>query len=170
MPDVVIAGAGIVGCATAVHLLDASPGLDVVLVEPDPTYARAATGRGTGGVRQLFTRPENIALSQYTLDEIDDWDRWAGGNGPCRPLSSGGPTDTVRRRRGGRRDTRVGTGGTFGGASIRRRRGEALGQPSSPCRRSRKPMNSTGTASTSHTPLLARQKRHPAACMAEAST
>jgi FAD-dependent oxidoreductase domain-containing protein 1 len=81
MADVVIAGAGIVGCATAVHLLEASPGLEVVVVEPDPTYARAATGKGTGGVRQLFTRPENIQLSEYTLDVIEDWDRWAGAAG-----------------------------------------------------------------------------------------
>ncbi|WP_329245944.1 FAD-binding oxidoreductase [Actinoallomurus sp. NBC_01490] len=81
MADVVIAGAGIIGCATAVGLLSASPGLEVVLVEPDPTYARAATGRGTGGVRQLFTRPENIALSRYTLDVIEGWDRWAGEDG-----------------------------------------------------------------------------------------
>ncbi|GAA5125977.1 FAD-dependent oxidoreductase [Haloechinothrix salitolerans] len=82
MTDVVIAGAGIVGCATAVELLTADPALDVVLVEPDPTYARAATGRGTGGVRQLFTRPENIALSQYTLDVIENWDDWAGEDAP----------------------------------------------------------------------------------------
>ncbi|WP_240662661.1 FAD-dependent oxidoreductase [Streptomyces sp. WAC 06738] len=78
MPNVVIAGGGVVGCATAVHLLEASPGLEVVIVEPDPTYARAATGRGTGGVRQLFTRPENIALSQYTLEVIEGWQQWAG--------------------------------------------------------------------------------------------
>jgi FAD-dependent oxidoreductase domain-containing protein 1 len=83
--DIVIAGAGIIGCATAVHLLEASPGLDVVIVEPDPTYAQAATGRGSGGVRQLFTRPENIALSQYTLDVIADWDRWAGADGSPPP-------------------------------------------------------------------------------------
>lgn len=82
MTDVVIAGAGIIGCATAVELLTADPGLDVVLVEPDPTYALAATGRGTGGVRQLFTRQENIALSQYTLDVIENWNEWAGEGAP----------------------------------------------------------------------------------------
>jgi glycine/D-amino acid oxidase-like deaminating enzyme len=85
MPDVVIAGAGVVGCATAVHLLEKSPGLDVVVVEPDPTYARAATGRGTGGVRQLFTCPENIYLSQYTLEVIEGWERWAGAEGYQAP-------------------------------------------------------------------------------------
>lgn len=99
MTDVVIVGAGIIGCATAVALLTAEPGLDVVLVEPDPTYARAATGRGTGGVRQLFTQPENIALSQYTLGVIEDWDDWAGENAPAlnwRPngyLFVAGPRD-----------------------------------------------------------------------------
>lgn len=77
--DVVIAGAGIMGCAAAVELLTASPGTHVILVEPDPTYAKASTGQGTGGVRQLFTRPENILLSQYTLDVIEDWERWAAG-------------------------------------------------------------------------------------------
>ncbi|HEX5905834.1 MAG TPA: FAD-dependent oxidoreductase [Propionibacteriaceae bacterium] len=76
MADVVVIGAGAVGCATALHLKKAEPSLDVLVVEPDFTYARAATGKGTGGVRQLFTRPENIWLSQYTLDTIDDWERW----------------------------------------------------------------------------------------------
>jgi glycine/D-amino acid oxidase-like deaminating enzyme len=72
----VVIGAGAVGCATALHLKEAAPNLDVAVVEPDYTYARAATGKGTGGVRQLFTRPENIRLSQYTLDAIDDWESW----------------------------------------------------------------------------------------------
>ncbi len=85
MPDVVIAGAGVVGCATAVHLLEASAGMDVVVVEPDLTYAKAATGRGTGGVRQLFTCPENIALSQYTLEVIENWEGWAGATGYRAP-------------------------------------------------------------------------------------
>ena len=85
MADVVVVGAGAVGCATALHLKDAEPSLDVLVVEPDYTYARAATGKGTGGVRQLFTRPENIWLSQYTLDAIDDWDRWGSVDGAPAP-------------------------------------------------------------------------------------
>lgn len=85
MADVVIAGAGIVGTATAVQVLTADPTLDVVLVEPDWTYALAATGKGTGGVRQLFTRPENIRLSQATLDVIEAWDTWAGADGYVPP-------------------------------------------------------------------------------------
>ncbi len=49
-----VIGAGAVGCTTALHLKIAEAGLDVVVVEPDYTYATAATGKGAGGVRQLF--------------------------------------------------------------------------------------------------------------------
>lgn len=71
MADTVIIGGGVIGCATAVHLLRDEPARDVVVLEPDPTYAKAATPRASGGVRQLFSCPENIALSRYTLDVID---------------------------------------------------------------------------------------------------
>ena len=81
MSTVVVIGGGIVGTATALHLAEADASLDVVLVEVDPTYSKAATGKGTGGIRQLFTRPENIRLSQYTLDVVDDWEAWAGADG-----------------------------------------------------------------------------------------
>jgi FAD-dependent oxidoreductase domain-containing protein 1 len=91
MADVVVIGAGAVGCATALHLLAAHPGLDVVVVEPDPTYAKAATGKGTGGVRQLFTRPENVWLSQYTLGVVDDWEDWAVVDGAPAPALSWRP-------------------------------------------------------------------------------
>jgi FAD-dependent oxidoreductase domain-containing protein 1 len=85
MTDVVIAGGGIMGCATALHLKRAEPGVGVVVLEPDPTYAEAATSRASGGVRQLFTRVENIALSQYTLDVIDGWRDYARADGEPPP-------------------------------------------------------------------------------------
>jgi len=85
MVDVVVIGAGAVGCAAALHLKEAAPELEVLVVEPDYTYARAATGKGTGGVRQLFSRPENIWLSQYTLEAIEDWDRWGAVDGGAAP-------------------------------------------------------------------------------------
>ena len=85
MSTVVVIGAGAVGCATALHLKQAEPGLEVVVVEPDYSYAKAATGKGTGGVRQLFTRPENILMSQYTLEAIEDWSTWGTINGTPPP-------------------------------------------------------------------------------------
>jgi FAD-dependent oxidoreductase domain-containing protein 1 len=67
--DVVIVGGGIVGSATA-YFLGAEPafrGRRIVLVERDPSYAEASTSRSAGGLRQQFSTPENIALSQFTL-------------------------------------------------------------------------------------------------------
>ncbi len=66
--DVVIAGGGVMGCATAYYLLRADPGLDVAVVEPDPTYARASTTLSDGNVRIQFNLVENIRMSQYALE------------------------------------------------------------------------------------------------------
>ena len=67
--DVVIVGGGIVGSATAYFLsADAAfHGRRIVLVERDPSYREASTARSAGGLRQQFSTPENIALSQFTL-------------------------------------------------------------------------------------------------------
>jgi FAD-dependent oxidoreductase domain-containing protein 1 len=82
VPDVLIAGGGIIGCATATYLLRADPSLEVTVVEPDPGYGLAATPRASGGVRQLFTRPENILLSRYTLEVIAEWAEFARTSEP----------------------------------------------------------------------------------------
>lgn len=82
---IIVIGGGIVGYATALHLKLADPQLDVLILERDLTYATAATGKGTGGIRQLFTRPENIALSQYTLEIVNFWNEWASESGRPAP-------------------------------------------------------------------------------------
>src|SRR5262245_54372301 len=64
--DVAIIGGGVTGCAAAYFLKDA--GVErVCVIEPDPTYAKAATPVATGGCRRLFARPENIAMSQFSI-------------------------------------------------------------------------------------------------------
>ncbi len=65
--DVCILGGGIVGCSIAWHLVEADAALEVAVIERDPTYEFAATPRGNGGIRQLFSLPENIAMAQYGL-------------------------------------------------------------------------------------------------------
>lgn len=67
--DVVIAGGGIVGSAVAYFLSTdaASRGRRIVLIERDPGYREASTARSAGGIRQQFSTPENIAMSQVTL-------------------------------------------------------------------------------------------------------
>jgi FAD-dependent oxidoreductase domain-containing protein 1 len=70
--DVVIVGGGIVGSAVAYFLSSESAfkGRRIVLVERDPSYAQCSTARAVGGLRQQFSTPENIALSQFTLGLI----------------------------------------------------------------------------------------------------
>jgi glycine/D-amino acid oxidase-like deaminating enzyme len=67
--DVVIVGGGIVGCAAAWFLsTDAGfRGRRILIVERDPSYSECSTARSAGGIRQQFSTPENIAMSQFTL-------------------------------------------------------------------------------------------------------
>ncbi len=83
--DVVVVGGGVMGSATAWHLLEAEPGLSVAVVEPDPSYEGAASSAASGGVRQLFTRPENVLMSRYTHEVIDRWADWAPPGGEALP-------------------------------------------------------------------------------------
>jgi glycine/D-amino acid oxidase-like deaminating enzyme len=69
--DVVIVGGGIVGSAVA-YFLATDPGFrgQMAIVERDASYRRCSTARSAGGLRQQFSTPENIALSQFALETI----------------------------------------------------------------------------------------------------
>lgn len=66
--DIAILGGGIVGCNIAWHLANQQGGARIVVIERDPSYQRAATPLGNGGIRRLFSLPENIAMAQDGLD------------------------------------------------------------------------------------------------------
>lgn len=66
--DVVVVGGGAIGSAAAYFLLTAAPGLRVAVVEPDPTYELASTPRASGGARRLFSCPENVQMSMFSID------------------------------------------------------------------------------------------------------
>lgn len=68
--DVAIIGGGIIGCSVAHFLKDLEPGVNVAVIEPDPTYEFASTPRASGGCRVQFTCPENILLSKDSIDFI----------------------------------------------------------------------------------------------------
>ncbi len=63
--DVVIIGGGIIGVCTAYYLA-VRGGVDVILLERD-LLAQGSTGLSVGGIRQQFSHPANIRLSQQTL-------------------------------------------------------------------------------------------------------
>lgn len=44
-----------------------APALGVTVIERDSAYSLASTPRASGGVRRLFSLPENIALSNYSI-------------------------------------------------------------------------------------------------------
>ena len=68
--DIVIVGGSVIGCATAYCLtqLGALDGRRIVVVEKDPSFATCSTARSAGGVRQQFSTPENILMSQVMID------------------------------------------------------------------------------------------------------
>jgi sarcosine oxidase subunit beta len=63
--DIVIIGGGITGISTAYFLAQKGQA-QVVLLEKD-LLAQASTGLCVGGIRQQFTHPANILLSQKTI-------------------------------------------------------------------------------------------------------
>lgn len=67
--DIVIIGGGIMGCSIAYWLKKRSPtGLNIVVVERDPTYSRSSTVLSVGGLRQQFSLAENIEMSLFGAD------------------------------------------------------------------------------------------------------
>lgn len=71
--DVLIAGGGIVGCYVAYFLKQRSPAIEVAVIEPDPTYEYASTVRASGGARRLFSCPENIEMSNFSIERIKNF-------------------------------------------------------------------------------------------------
>lgn len=66
--NIVVIGGGIVGSAAAYFLASGDHAGSVSVIEPDASYAQAATLAAAGGVRRLMARPENIRMSQFSLD------------------------------------------------------------------------------------------------------
>lgn len=73
--DIVIIGGGIIGSSIAYHLRRLPGTGTVVVLERDPTYTNAATPLGNGGIRRLFSLPENIQMAGYGLAFYRDFAR-----------------------------------------------------------------------------------------------
>ncbi len=71
MSDVVIVGGGVMGSATAYHLLARDSSLSVTVVEKDPTYRYSSTLLSDGNVRVQFNLEENIRISLYGMEVLE---------------------------------------------------------------------------------------------------
>lgn len=65
MERILIVGGGIVGSCIAYHLALAGAAAAVTVVEPDPSYAFAATPRAVGAIRLQHSLRENVEMSLY---------------------------------------------------------------------------------------------------------
>ena len=65
--DIAIIGAGIQGAAIAWWLLRLDPALRVALIERDTGFSQASSQRSASSIRQQFSHPINIQLSQFGL-------------------------------------------------------------------------------------------------------
>jgi glycine/D-amino acid oxidase-like deaminating enzyme len=77
--DVFICGGAVIGSAAA-WFLSRQPGFagTIVVAERDPSYATAATALAASGIRQQFSSPLNIRISQAGVDFLRDATRHFG--------------------------------------------------------------------------------------------
>jgi glycine/D-amino acid oxidase-like deaminating enzyme len=76
--DVVICGGAVTGSAVAHYLMAGGFPGRVLVVERDPSFARAATALSASGIRQQFSNPLNVRISAYGVEVVRGFREVAG--------------------------------------------------------------------------------------------
>lgn len=84
--DVIIVGGAVMGSSVAWWLTKMQPGLDVLVLERDPSYSQASTALSVASIRQQFTTAANVRISRFGIDFIRNFDERLGGLGQVSSL------------------------------------------------------------------------------------
>jgi FAD-dependent oxidoreductase domain-containing protein 1 len=76
--DVVVIGGAVMGSSVAYWLTRMQPGISVLVVERDPTYAQASTALSVASIRQQFTTQVNVQISRFGIGFIRDFQKSLG--------------------------------------------------------------------------------------------
>lgn len=80
--DVVVIGGAVMGASLAYWLTRMQPGIDVLVVERDPSFTHAATALSVASIRQQFTTAVNVEISRFGVDFIRNFkDRLGAASG-----------------------------------------------------------------------------------------
>lgn len=71
--EVVVIGGSVMGASVAYWLTRMNPGMDVLVVERDPSFATASTALSAAGIRQQFTNPVNVRISRFGIDFVKNF-------------------------------------------------------------------------------------------------
>lgn len=71
--DVVVIGGAVMGASCAFWLTRMQPGLKVLVVEQDTSFARASTALSVASIRSQFSTSVNVAISRFGIDFIREF-------------------------------------------------------------------------------------------------
>jgi len=84
--DVVIIGGAVMGSSAAFWLSRMDPALRVLVVEPDPSYAKSSTALSVASIRQQFTTAVNVEISRFGIEFIRNVRDYLGQGGEVDSL------------------------------------------------------------------------------------
>jgi FAD-dependent oxidoreductase domain-containing protein 1 len=84
--DVIIIGSAVMGSSIAWWLTKMQPGIDVLVLERDPSYAQASTALSVASIRQQFTTSVNVRISRFGIDFIRNFSDRLEGKGEISSL------------------------------------------------------------------------------------
>lgn len=89
--DVVIIGGAMLGSATAWFLANSADfNGSVLVIERDPSYENAATSHTNSCIRQQFSNPLNVQISQFGAEFVQNLPKYAGPEAPLLKIQNFG--------------------------------------------------------------------------------